>query len=156
MRPTRTALETVTRTWHSLANFGGLDTRVLGGMRVITASQETGSVKCEMEVEKHHLNRLQGLHGGAICTLVDIVGSLAIAAKTNNSHTGVSSDISVSFMNGGKLGNKLEISSTCHKAGRNLAYATVQIHSGNKLLATGSHTKFIGNPPTKDFLDESK
>ncbi|TPX59449.1 hypothetical protein PhCBS80983_g02464 [Powellomyces hirtus] len=146
-RPTLSAIEAVRKTWASVVGFGGMDATILGKMKVVDACQKSGTVVCEMAVEKHHLNRVEGLHGGTICTLVDIGGSLAIAARNASSYTGVSTDINVSFLSGGKIGNKLRIHSVCNKAGRTLAYTTVRIESGDKLLATGSHTKFVGNPP---------
>ncbi|KAJ3185070.1 hypothetical protein HDU87_002636 [Geranomyces variabilis] len=146
-RPPLSALEAVRKTWASVVGYGGLDTQILSKMHIVEACQKSGTVVCEMEVEKHHLNRVGGLHGGTTCTLTDIGGSLAIAARNGTMYTGVSADLHVSFLNGGKLGDKLRIHSTCHKSGRTLAFTTVEIKSGDKTIATGSHTKFVGNPP---------
>ncbi|KNC97148.1 uncharacterized protein SPPG_09477 [Spizellomyces punctatus DAOM BR117] len=146
-RPATSALEVVRKTWSSIVGAGGLDSRILSKLRVVEACHHKGTVLCELTVEDYHLNRLQGLHGGTICTLVDIGGSLAVAAKANNTYTGVSTDISVSFLNGGKIGDKLQIHSTCNKKGKTLAYTTVEVKAGDKLLATGSHTKYVGGTP---------
>nr|KAJ3417970.1 hypothetical protein HK105_000531 [Polyrhizophydium stewartii] len=97
-------------------------------------------------VEVQHLNLVKGLHGGVTASIVDVAGSLAIACKTQSLHTGVSTDISVSYLSGGKLGDELRIEAECPKAGRTLAFTQVRIFTGDKLLATGSHTKFIAQP----------
>ncbi|KAJ3186944.1 hypothetical protein HDU85_006981 [Gaertneriomyces sp. JEL0708] len=128
MAVSKSVLETVRKTWSSIIGFGGLDTTILSGMTV----------------EKHHLNRVNGLHGGTLCTLVDIGGSLAVSAKTNSTYTGVSTDINVSFLNAGKIGDQLQIESVCHKSGKTLAYTNVTVKSGDKILVTGSHTKYVG------------
>ncbi|TPX35455.1 hypothetical protein SmJEL517_g02071 [Synchytrium microbalum] len=145
MSTSRAAIEVVRETWKSLLNAGGLDTRLLSGFKVLDAKADEGIIKAEMLVEQIHLNRAHGLHGGCICTLVDIAGSLAVSARRQSSgFTGVSTDIHVSFLNGGKLGDRLLIESICSKAGKTLAFTSTKISVGDKLLATGSHTKYIG------------
>eukprot|EP00842_Homolaphlyctis_polyrhiza_P007075 jgi/Hompol1/957/HPOL_002616-RA len=101
-------------------------------------------IVCEVLVEQDHINAINGLHGGVTATIVDVAGSLAIAARTQGMNTGVSTDISVSYLNGGKLGDLLRIEAECPKAGRTLAFTSVKVFAGDKLLAHGSHTKFIG------------
>ncbi|TPX50826.1 hypothetical protein SeMB42_g00309 [Synchytrium endobioticum] len=142
----KTALEIVKATWQNMVDAGGLDAKILSELRVVDANHHEGVVTAEMRVEPHHLNRANGLHGGTICTLVDIAGSLAVSARKQTSGlTGVSTDIHVSFLNGGKLGDNLRIESFCPKVGRMLAFTTTKIFAGTKLLATGSHTKYVGN-----------
>ncbi|KAF9937563.1 hypothetical protein BGZ65_001369 [Modicella reniformis] len=80
--------------------------QAMAGLKVISASK--GSILCELEVEKQHLNRLGGCHGGLLSTAVDIGGSLAIAAE-NMHATGVSTDLNVSFISSAKIGDKLII-----------------------------------------------
>lgn len=52
-----------------------------------------------------------GCHGGLLSTIVDVGGSLAIAAEDMHA-TGVSTDLNVSFVSGAKLGDKLSIVSS--------------------------------------------
>jgi acyl-coenzyme A thioesterase 13 len=95
-----------------------------------------------MPVEQIHLNLNSTLHGGVIATLVDVCGSAAIAL-VNDGNVGVSSDISVSYLNPAKVGSLLEIIPKCDKKGRNLAFSTVEIYANGKIIARGSHTKFV-------------
>ncbi|KAG0264688.1 hypothetical protein BG011_006265 [Mortierella polycephala] len=87
-------------------NAGGFDIQALSGLKLISASK--GSILCELQVEKQHLVR--GCHGGLLSTIVDVGGSLAIAAEDMHS-TGVSTDLNVSFISGAKIGDKLTIAS---------------------------------------------
>ncbi|KAH6561707.1 hypothetical protein BASA50_003727 [Batrachochytrium salamandrivorans] len=123
----------------------GFSSTTLRQMNVVKVCTE--KVVCEMPVDQAHLNVMNGLHGGVTATIVDVIGSLAIAAKTGSSYTGVSTDISVQYLSGGKLGEMLRIEAECPKAGRTLAFSHVRIFTGDKILATGSHTKFVANPP---------
>ncbi|KAI1313015.1 hypothetical protein EDD11_002756 [Mortierella claussenii] len=129
---------TVSRT--NFLNAGGFDMHTLSGLKIVSASK--GSILCELQVEKQHLNRLGGCHGGLISTIVDVGGSLAIA--TENMHaTGISTDLNVSFVSGAKIGDKLSINSRCDKVGGTLAYTSVEISVGDKIVALGRHTKFV-------------
>ena len=58
-----------------------------------------GKVKCVIPVEKHLHNANRNLHGGAICTLVDVVGTLALLGK-DPTKPGVSVDLNVNFSSG--------------------------------------------------------
>ncbi|KAG0026800.1 hypothetical protein BGZ81_006079 [Podila clonocystis] len=125
-------------------------------LKLVSASK--GSIQCELEVAHQHLNRLGGCHGGLLSTIVDIGGSLAIAAE-NMHATGVSTDLNVSFVSGAKLGDKLIIASpsallldlglsSCHnshcdKIGGTLAYTTVEITANGKVVVLGRHTKYV-------------
>ncbi|KAG9321505.1 hypothetical protein KVV02_001938 [Mortierella alpina] len=126
--------------WTSFLNAGGFDVQALSGLKLISASK--GSILCELQVEKQHLNRLGGCHGGLLSTVVDIGGSLAIAAE-NMHATGVSTDLNISFISGARIGDKLSINSRCDKIGGTLAYTSVEIKTGDKLVALGRHTKFV-------------
>ncbi|KAF9947119.1 hypothetical protein BGZ72_010848 [Mortierella alpina] len=57
--------------------------------------------------------------------------------------TGVSTDLNISFISGAKIGDKLFINSRCDKIGGTLAYTSVEIKTGDKLVALGRHTKFV-------------
>ncbi|KAJ2992345.1 hypothetical protein HDV02_003145 [Globomyces sp. JEL0801] len=79
---------------------------------------ETGLLTT-MPVESSHLNFQNGLFGGITASLIDIggmvgivhlvlIGTMAIYAKQDEEkmdNAGVSVDLSVSYLNGGKLGN---------------------------------------------------
>ncbi|KAI8929178.1 HotDog domain-containing protein [Entophlyctis helioformis] len=136
-------LEVVQALLKKLPAGDGFSALTLNKLQVLSATADR--VVCEMPVESHHLNLVHGLHGGLTATLVDVGGSLAIAAKTHSTFTGVSTDLSVSYLAGGKLGDNLRVEAECAKAGRTLAFTQVKIFAGDRIIATGSHTKFIAN-----------
>ncbi|KAF9200566.1 hypothetical protein BGZ49_009186 [Haplosporangium sp. Z 27] len=128
------------KVWSNFLSAGGFDAQALSGLKLVSANK--GSILCELQVEKQHLNRLGGCHGGLLSTIVDIGGSLAIAAEEMQA-TGVSTDLNVSFVSGAKIGDKLSILSKCDKLGGTLAYTSVEISVGDKVVALGRHTKFV-------------
>ena len=75
---------------------------------------------------------------------VDLGGSLAVASKGLFA-TGVSTDLSVTYLNpGGRIGNKLRAEVTCDKFGKTMAYTRITFLNGkDELVARGSHTKYV-------------
>ncbi|ORX71580.1 Thioesterase/thiol ester dehydrase-isomerase [Linderina pennispora] len=114
-------------------------------------SADAGRVKGEILVESLHGNAAGGTHGGWLSTIVDVGGSLAIASHGFPS-TGVSTDLSVSFLSASGPGHKLEFDAQVLKLGRTLAYTRVDIFSNDKMVATGNHTKFIAKVPRGDEI----
>lgn len=96
-----------------------------------------------MEIEKQHLNVQNKLFGGVTASLIDVGGSLAIAAHNSSIETGVSANIDINYLRGGNLHDILRVESSCVKSGKNLAFTKVDIFVHDKLIAFGSHTKFI-------------
>ncbi|KAF9312486.1 hypothetical protein BG000_001703 [Podila horticola] len=133
-------LKHVQKVWSNFLNQGGFDAHALSGLKLVSAQQ--GKVLSELTVAPQHLNRLGGCHGGLLSTIVDVGGSLAIAAEDMHA-TGVSTDLNVSFVSGAKLGETLSINSRCDKVGGTLAYTTVEISVGDKVVALGRHTKYV-------------
>lgn len=74
---------------------GGHDTATIGSLSLVSA--KPGQITTRLPLAKHNMNRLGSLHGGLICTLVDTMGSLALASKGLYS-TGVSTDIHTTFV----------------------------------------------------------
>jgi acyl-coenzyme A thioesterase 13 len=106
---------------------------------------EGPKVFAEFLVEKEHLNISNNLFGGFTASLVDIGGTLAIAAKEGK--FGVSTDMSISFLRAANEGDVVRIESKLVKSGRNLCFTTTELYVGDDMIATGSHTKYmaIGN-----------
>ncbi|KAI8595766.1 HotDog domain-containing protein [Dissophora ornata] len=134
------ALNHCKKVWTTFLSAGGFDMQALSGLKLVSASK--GSILCELQVEKQHLNHQGGCHGGLLSTIVDVGGSLAIAAEDMHA-TGVSTDLNISFISGAKIGDKLSINSRCDKIGGTLAYTSVEINVGDKVVALGRHTKFV-------------
>ncbi|KAJ1644681.1 hypothetical protein LPJ64_003665 [Coemansia asiatica] len=118
----------------------GFDAYCFGNMNLLSA--DAGHVRGEIPIEKGYLNAIGGTHGGWLSTLVDVGGSLAIASH-GFSTTGVSTDLSVSFLAASGEGSTVVFDARVLKMGRTLAYTRVDIFSNDKMIATGSHTKFV-------------
>ncbi|BGP18577.1 hypothetical protein JCM10213_003035 [Rhodosporidiobolus nylandii] len=133
-----------TAVWRAFQANAGHDANSFGNLKVLDA--KPGRVWAEMKVERHQVNRLQGLHGGLIASLVDTMGSLALASK-GLYMTGVSTDINITYVRGAALGEDVRVSSELVNMGKTLAYTRTQIESAKtgKLLAYGSHTKYIAD-----------
>ncbi|KAF4306404.1 putative thioesterase family [Botryosphaeria dothidea] len=103
-----------------------------------------GRVKFELDIERHHTNRLKILHGGTIASMVDLGGSLAVASRGLFA-TGVSTDLNVTYLNsGGTEGNTIRAEVECDKFGKTLAYTNIKFFNDkNEVVARGSHTKYV-------------
>ncbi|KAL2423460.1 hypothetical protein ABEF95_009186 [Exophiala dermatitidis] len=136
------ALKFVRSVWESFRATSGVEPRLIDGLKITAA--EPGKVNFELPIEKHHTNRLGILHGATLATIVDTSGSLALASRGLYS-TGVSTDLSVTYLNsGGKVGDLLKGEVVCDKFGKTLAYTAVRfLNKNNEIVARGSHTKFV-------------
>jgi len=136
------ALKFVRSVWESFQKTSGLEPALLHNLRVTGA--KPGTVNLELDIKKEHTNRLGILHGAAIASIVDTGGSLAVASRGLFS-TGVSTDLSVTYLNsGGKIGDVLRAEVTCDKFGKTLAFTTIRFHNAkDELVARGSHTKYV-------------
>ncbi|KAJ1897387.1 hypothetical protein LPJ66_003404 [Kickxella alabastrina] len=118
----------------------GFDAYCFENMKLLSA--DIGRVRGEIPITKGYLNAIGGTHGGWLSTLVDVGGSLAIASHGFPT-TGVSTDLSVSFLAASGEGSTVVFDAQVLKMGRTLAYTRVDIFSNDKMIATGSHTKFV-------------
>lgn len=88
-------LQFVRRVTTAFLKAGGHDATCYPSLQITHAIP--GHITGTFKIEKHNLNRLGTLHGGLICSLVDTMGSLALASKGLYS-TGVSTDIHTTFV----------------------------------------------------------
>ncbi len=114
---------------------------LFGKIQVVEATPQ--KVICTFHVERDHLNINNTLFGGYTASLIDIGGSLAIASKSLNEYLGVSTDMSIQFMSAAKEGDIVRIESKCLKSGRNLAFTFTELYVDDKIIASGSHTKYM-------------
>jgi acyl-coenzyme A thioesterase 13 len=121
---------------------GGFD-RSLVGLEVIEA--EGGRAKLRIVVEPPVQNLGGNLHGGAIATLVDDAGTLAILSADKDGRPGVTTDLNVSYFSAGRAGEAVIVEATVLKSGRRLAYVSVDLkrERDGALLAQGRMTKFL-------------
>lgn len=116
--------------------------RALAGLELLEVS--SGHAKCRLPVSPEVQNLGGKLHGGAIATLVDDVGTIAILSADRDGRPGVSTDLNVSFFAPGE--GVVLAEAHVLKSGRTLAFVTVDIrreHDG-VLVAQGRMTKHLG------------
>uniref|UniRef100_A0A7N0VIL4 Thioesterase domain-containing protein n=1 Tax=Kalanchoe fedtschenkoi TaxID=63787 RepID=A0A7N0VIL4_KALFE len=115
---------------------------VMEGLKVERV--EPGRLICSMKVPARLLNAGGFLHGGATATLVDLVGSAAIFTA-GATVTGVSVEISVSYLDAAFEGEELEIESRVLRVGKAVGVVSVEIRkkASGKIVAQGRHTKYL-------------
>jgi acyl-coenzyme A thioesterase 13 len=123
---------------------GGFD-QSLVGLEVIDA--EGGRAKLRIVVELPVQNLNGTLHGGAIATLVDDAGTLAIMTADKDGRPGVTTDLNVSYLSAGRAGEAVLVEATVLKSGRTLAYVNVDLRRerDGALIAQGRMTKFLAS-----------
>ncbi|RZC90533.1 hypothetical protein C5167_029668 [Papaver somniferum] len=89
---------------HNLAKGrSGIETQSLQHLHSIHAQR--GLVRCNFIVPKSLSDREGNWHGGAIATLIDIIGAAAIVTVVGN--VNVSVDFSISYFSTAKIGVRL-------------------------------------------------
>jgi acyl-coenzyme A thioesterase 13 len=121
---------------------GGYD-RSLAGMELIAA--EGGRARVRLPVGEAVQNANGALHGGAVATLVDVVGTLAIMTADRDHRPGVSTDLNVSWFAPAAGGSTVLVEATVLKTGRTLAFVQVDVRRelDGVLVAQGRMTKFL-------------
>jgi acyl-coenzyme A thioesterase 13 len=116
--------------------------RALAGLELLEIGD--GHAKVRLPVDEPVKNIGGKLHGGAVCTLVDDAGTLALISKDRDSRPGVSTDINVSFFAPGE--GVVIAEATVLKIGRTLGFVTVDVRRehDNVLVAQGRMTKHMG------------
>mmetsp|Transcript_49517 Transcript_49517/g.107256 ORF Transcript_49517/g.107256 Transcript_49517/m.107256 type:complete len:175 (+) Transcript_49517:266-790(+) len=119
-----------------------------------------GSVLCKLQVREPLANNFGTLHGGAISTLVDVVGTIALLSK-DMQRAGVSVEMNQTFCSAARIGEWVWVHGAVLKYGRRLGFTEVRIFSrgedtfgeisvpaealappqGSRLVAVGRHTK---------------
>ncbi|EOA36278.1 hypothetical protein CARUB_v10010530mg [Capsella rubella] len=105
---------------------------------------EPGRLVCSMKIPSHLLNAGNFLHGGATATLVDLIGS-AVIYTAGVSHSGVSVEINVSYLDAAFLHEEIEIESKALRVGKAVAVTSVELRKkkNGKIIAQGRHTKYF-------------
>ena len=104
-------------------------------------NHEQPVVTCSLTVNEGLANAFGTMHGGAVSTLVDVVGTLALLCK-DPERPGVTVEMNQSFFAAAKLGRRLTISGEVLGYGRTMGFTQVTISDeSQKVLALGRHTK---------------
>ncbi|KAJ4839479.1 hypothetical protein Tsubulata_030716 [Turnera subulata] len=105
---------------------------------------EPGRVVCSMKVPPRLLNGGNFLHGGATATLVDLVGS-AVTYTVGAPVTGVSVEISITFLDAAFPNEDIEIEAKVLRVGKAVGVVTVEFRKkkSGKIFAQGRHTKYL-------------
>lgn len=103
-----------------------------------------GKAEAHLIVSPAMANSYGTLHGGAIATLIDIGGTLALLS-VDAQRGGVSVEINTSFLAAAKLGEKVRVDAEVLRAGRSLGFTEVRLtnDSTGKMIAIGRHTKAL-------------
>ncbi|GMH07659.1 hypothetical protein Nepgr_009499 [Nepenthes gracilis] len=115
---------------------------IVHGIRVDLV--EPGRLLCSYRVPPRLLNTANTLHGGAIASLVDMVGS-AVIYSVGVPSTGVSVEINVSYLEGALPNEEIEIEAKNLRVGKAIAVVSVELRKKEtgKIIAQGRHTKFL-------------
>ncbi|CAG8457989.1 87_t:CDS:2 [Ambispora gerdemannii] len=110
-------------------------------MRKISAT-ETKSV-FEFDVTEEECNLLGNLHGGCIASIVDTL-SVATLMGNKNGWTGVSTDLTVSYVSTAFPGDIIRVECSLSSVGKKFANMTVVIRNNGtgKVVAIGQNTLF--------------
>ena len=115
----------------------------LAGMSLAGTGQ--GQAVVLLPVGPEVVNAVGTLHGGAIATLVDVAGTVAIMSADEQQRPGVTTDLNVSYFAAGKPGTTVRAEARVLKSGKTLAFVEVDLKDeAGKLLAQGRMTKFMG------------
>lgn len=103
-----------------------------------------GEVTCSLKVLPELRNAYGTLHGGAISTIVDVVGTLALLG-VDPTRAGVSVDLNVTFVRAAKADSTVIVVAKVTKVGRKLGFTEVELtdKETGKVIALGRHTKAL-------------
>jgi acyl-coenzyme A thioesterase 13 len=114
----------------------------LRGLIVDELVEGSGEVEATIVVDDHLTNSYATLHGGAISTLVDVAGTLALLTK-DPQRAGVSIEMNTSFLAAAKKGDKLRVRGRVLKYGKRMGFTEIEISRAEdeRMVAIGRHTK---------------
>ncbi|KAL6616493.1 hypothetical protein ACP70R_038763 [Stipagrostis hirtigluma subsp. patula] len=129
--------------WQELAVVDRLyDVFTVAGLRVDAI--EPGRALCTFTVPPRLTDASNRMHGGALASLVDLVGS-AVFFAGGSPTTGVSLEITVSYLNAARANEEIEIEARVLGIGGTTGCVTVEVRrkSTGDVIAHGRHTKYL-------------
>ncbi|XP_027366912.1 acyl-coenzyme A thioesterase 13-like [Abrus precatorius] len=120
-----------------------LESLIMNGLSVDLI--EPGHIVCSMKIPPRLLNSGNSLHGGATAALVDVVGAAAIPFAGYPRNSGVSVEISVSYLDAVHAHEEIEIDARVLRVGKAVAVVSVELRKkkSGKIFAQGRHTKYL-------------
>ncbi|KAK9162146.1 hypothetical protein Syun_003048 [Stephania yunnanensis] len=108
---------------------------------------EPGRVVCSLTVPHRLLNTANFLHGGAIASLIDLVGSAALHTVGATS-SGSSLEINISYLDSAFENDEVEIDAKVLRMGKAIGVVVVELRKKKtgKIMAQGRHTKYLPVP----------
>jgi uncharacterized protein (TIGR00369 family) len=110
---------------------------------------EAGLVEGELELQQHHMQQMDFVHGGVTATIADIVAGFAAYTLVRHGQGMVTVDLKVSYLNPG-FGNKLYARGSVIKSGQKLCFSEAEIWMMNQdkqvMIVKASGTFAILNP----------
>ena len=106
------------------------------------------SVEFSMQVEKGMTDSFGDLHNGALLTIVDEMTAIAVWAQDPEPRFMTSTDLAVSNSGKATLNDTLRMVATCDSLEGHMAFASIQVFVGERLVATGTHSLFKLQTPT--------
>lgn len=110
-------------------------------------SCEPRKLVVHLPVTAQMTNAANNLHGGASCTLIDVLTTAALVV--DDLRLSVTVDLHCTCDSGAPLGSTLEVESTVDHVGKSLLFTSCRIFARNDetgeraLVATGLHTKKV-------------
>src|SRR5262245_52139327 len=95
------------------------------GLRIVDWGD--GRARVELEVAPPVENPNGMLHGGAIASLIDHAGTIAILSADRDGRPGVSTDLNDTFLAPGPHGDTVVADAQVLKCGKTLAFVTVDV-----------------------------
>lgn len=106
-----------------------------------------GKGKCtaSLMVSEEHTNPMGTMHGGFSASLVDSISSWALLTHEKGNCFSVSVNMNMTYLQGAKEGEAVQVEANTIKVGRTLAFLEVFIKnkSNGNILVRGEHTKFL-------------
>ncbi|KAE8694964.1 Calcium-dependent protein kinase 2 isoform 1 [Hibiscus syriacus] len=118
---------------------------IMQGLGLHVELIEQGRLLCSMKIPVRFLNPMNVLHGGGTASLVDLVGSAVI--HTYGLPTGVSVEITVSYLDTAFADEEIEIEGRALRVGKTVAVVNVEFRKKKtaRIFAQARHTKCL--PP---------
>ncbi|XP_026429711.1 acyl-coenzyme A thioesterase 13-like [Papaver somniferum] len=135
---------TASSEWEEIYDLPGssFDPLIIQGIKVDLV--EPGRIICSMKVPPRLLNSGNSLNGGAMASLVDIIGAAA-KYTAGAEASGVSVGINISYLDYVYLDEEIEIEAKVVRVRETVGVATVELRKKKtgKIVAQGRHTMYL-------------